>query len=511
MGAARHWAAKLDMYRKVPTDLLEGSRRGSIISWMAILVMTVLFFKETSDFLTSKIRKDLHLDAKKQEFPDRIRVLFNITMMDLKCDYVEMDVVSVLGNNQNVTKLINKYPVDAKGVLQRYAARNVHQHDIEKLELHDPKVSKSIEELHESGEDAVSLDAATLQYALDSHDLVFVDFYASWCSHCRALAPTWEMLAKIMRDAAEESIEMDEHDEQAYEEAVKLNVPVFISKIDCVVHHALCVEQAINAYPTLRIFVNKELIADYRGGRTLMELVQYLKFAEQELDRQGRLNLDQVSQSMRKHLNFSAEEQHWIEAMNRTRRHHSRIGWNPNDHPGCQVAGTILINRVPGNFFIQAFSPTHDLAPHMTNVSHEIHSLYFQPEEYNTKVHLENMPANFLDTTRPMNGNVYVTENLHEAYHHYLKLIATNGFAYQVLQSSQLALYRNDMVPEAKFIIDLSPIAVRYRRESRHWYDYVTSLMAIIGGTFTVVGLLEASIRQATRVAELTKQHRRSY
>ena len=66
--------------------------------------------------------------------------------------------------------------------------------------------------------------------------------------------------------------------------------------------------------------------------------------------------------------------------------------------------------------------------------------------------------------------------------------------AYQILHNSQLSFYRNDIVPEAKFSYDLSPISVTYRSKSRHWYDYLTSVMAIIGGTFTIVGMLESSV-----------------
>lgn len=47
---------------------------------------------------------------------------------------------------------------------------------------------------------------------------------------------------------------------------------------------------------------------------------------------------------------------------------------------------------------------------------------------------------------------------------------------------------------KAKFAYDLSPIAVSYRKSSRKWYDYATSLFAIIGGVFTVVGLIESSL-----------------
>jgi hypothetical protein len=53
------------------------------------------------------------------------------------------------------------------------------------------------------------------------------------------------------------------------------------------------------------------------------------------------------------------------------------------------------------------------------------------------------------------------------------------------------------LTTEAKFIFDLSPIKVTYGKTSRHWYDYLTSVFAIVGGTFSVVGMLEGSIHAA--------------
>ena len=106
------------MYRKVPVDLVEGSKQGSIISWLAIFVMTYLFYKETINFLTTKLSSELTLDQRQNPFEnDFIKATFNITMMDLKCDYIQVDVVSVLGNNQNVTKFVKKIPLDGNGVL----------------------------------------------------------------------------------------------------------------------------------------------------------------------------------------------------------------------------------------------------------------------------------------------------------------------------------------------------------------------------------------------------------
>jgi thiol-disulfide isomerase/thioredoxin len=493
----------LDMYRKVPGDLVEGSRQGSIISWIALFTMAYLFYHETADYLTTRLTSELSLDRrrggkKSNDDDDMIKVTFNITMMDLSCPYIEVDVVSVLGNNQNVTKAIQKYPLDASGVTSLLATRNMRQHDVaDTIALHDAAVTKSIEDLHESGETAIHLDEHTLQYAIRENDLVFVDFFASWCSHCQVLAPTWEVLAKVMNDASDESVEDGEekYGEQEFKSAEALDVPVIIAKVDCVNHKTLCQQQDIRAYPTLRLFVKGQPYegGDYHGHRTVIDLVQFLKLSEEQLGREGNLSHESLSSALEKHLDMSVEERHWAEAFERTRKRHHQFAWNPDDHPGCQLSGSILLHRVPGNFYIQAFSPTHDLVPHMTNVSHEIHSLTFTPTQKSSS--RSPVPHNFIESMTPMNGNVYVTHNLHEAYHHYIKLISTNGDSFQVLQSSQLASYQQDVTPEAKFIIDLSPIAVRYERSSRHWYDYVTSLMAIIGGTFTVVGMFESGAR----------------
>ena len=180
--------------------------------------------------------------------------------------------------------------------------------------------------------------------------------------------------------------------------------------------------------------------------------------------------------------------------------------WRDDEHPGCQLSGHLLLDRAPGNFHILARSSQHDLAPHMTNVSHMVHSLTIGDPMANHKIQKgeANVPAEVAAKMNPMDGNVYTTMNLHESYHHYLKIISTaaDGLkvgkrhlrTYQILPNSQLAYYRTDMVPEAKFVYDLSPIAVTYRAESRHWYDYMTSIMAIVGGVFTVVGMIESSI-----------------
>lgn len=200
---------------------------------------------------------------------------------------------------------------------------------------------------------------------------------------------------------------------------------------------------------------------------------------------------------------------------NKRKLYHS---WTDEVHPGCQLQGHLLLDRTPGNFHILARSNQHDLAPHMTNVSHMIHSLSIGDPM--AKIRIDDGQARVPNEVRskiaPLDGNIYVTENLHESYHHYLKIVSTrvDGLqigqrdlrVYQILPNSQLAFYREDMIPEAKFAYDLSPIAVSYRKSKVHWYDYCTSMMAIVGGVFTVVGMIESSIH-STMLAARSRRH----
>jgi hypothetical protein len=285
--------------------------------------------------------------------------------------------------------------------------------------------------------------------------------------------------------------------------AETLDLPVVIAKVDCVEESDLCREYDVRAYPTLRLFANGEPFngGEYQGHRTVLDMVQYLKIAEESLGKEKKLSSERVGKALEKHLDLLGplEERHWAEAFRRMQKNYHDISWISDEHPGCQISGSLLLDRVPGNFYIQAYSPAHDLAPHMTNCSHEIHFLSFVPTNVDRNKKLAPIPHNFYQSTTPMNGNIYMTHNLHEAYHHYIKLISTNENSFQVLQSTQLTSYQRDSVPEAKFIIDLSPIAVFYERKSMKWYDYITSLMAIIGGTFTVVGFLESGFGRLSK------------
>ena len=171
--------ASLDMYRKVPADLLEGTKRGSLISIASLLTMITLIFLETKSYFETKLVTELKLDSSNKE--RETRVAFNITMMDLKCDFISIDQVSVFGTEQNIRNNIVKRSIDGQGT-RKYYQSNQNQHrkqrDLDTIELYDQSVTETLEELHQNGIDAVDLTPDAFQSALREHQFVFMDFYA---------------------------------------------------------------------------------------------------------------------------------------------------------------------------------------------------------------------------------------------------------------------------------------------------------------------------------------------
>jgi Endoplasmic reticulum vesicle transporter len=264
------------------------------------------------------------------------------------------------------------------------------------------------------------------------------------------------------------------------------------------------------------LYVNGERYkgGEYQGQRTVVDLIQFLESAEaiSELQESDKIK-NHTEMALAKHLNMTKAHADWLDAMNRVRHHVDRM-WDVQEHPGCHLVGRLEMNRAPGHFFIQAKSESHSIDPRNANLSHAIHHLAFQPildwRQYAKNPDMNVVFPDHFDqskATSPLDGLVFALEQQHTSWHHYLKLISTNTHHFQVLKSSQLSLYREDHVPEAKFVMDVSPIAISYSKRKRRWYDYITSIMAILGGTFTVVGLIESMVE--TTAKKITQQRGR--
>jgi len=474
-GRGRNAMSSVDFYRRVPKDLTEATSLGAAMSLIALGIMGVLFFSETAAFARSKIVTSITLDENTQP---QLRLNFNITMLDVHCDYVTVDVWDALGTNrQNVTKNVEKWQISDDGSTRLFSGRNREQRTV-KHEEHD----RTLEEMHEEdGVHAADLDKNGFKAWTTENENAFVDYYAPWCVWCQRLSPTWEKLAVEVKN---------------------LNMPVGIGKVDCMAQVDLCRTEKVMAFPTLRWYESGlPITPDYKMDRTVAAMIA---FAKRKLEMNTKFKDWEKS---------AIERGEGDEAIEKKRKLFSQ---NRPDHPSCQVSGHLMVNRVPGNFHIEAKSKNHNLNSAMTNLTHIVNHLSFgdpldQTSRKNKRI-LKQVPDEH-QQFNPMDDSMFSTKDFHQAYHHYIKVVSTHlnvgstmanqMLTYQFLEQSQIVFYDKENVPEARFSYDLSPMSVVVEKEGRKWYDYLTSLCAIIGGTFTTLGLIDAVLYKAFKPKKL--------
>ena len=150
---------------------LQATTLGAFMSLCAIGVMGILFLSETLAFARTIMGTSIALDENDQP---QIRLNFNITLMDLHCDFVSVDVWDTLGTNrQNVTKNLEKWQLDESGQRRIFSGRNREQREVQHEEHEE-----TLEELHEDGEQAIELTPETFAGFLEQHEMAFIDMYA---------------------------------------------------------------------------------------------------------------------------------------------------------------------------------------------------------------------------------------------------------------------------------------------------------------------------------------------
>lgn len=410
----------------------------------AVITCSVLFICELSAFLGAKPRTDVRLDSNQDS---ALRIGFDVTMLDMACDHVTVGVWDAFGTERmNITRDIQKQRIDHKGVKGRPYS------DDELVELEYSGKSFTDEELKEldadwsSSSDQFKHD--DFQSVVEAHDFTFVNFYADWCPHCRNFAPVWATFEDSVNNGQESLKDAD---------GVKANIRVL--KINCVDFEEECQKQKVQAFPQVRLYrraAAKDQFAAYNGKREIEGLLEFAK---------GEIGKRHMHTGARFHEIFAE---------------------------GCRIKGSVEVARVPGTVHFQA-AHTSDKTLNLafTNVSHIVHSFTFGE---NAERAGELLPREYRDHANPIAGRSFIVEKFHQAPQHYIKVVhtrfETSGFrSYQQTHQWSTRTIQRKTIPQAKFSYDLSPVEVIVRKGDRRWYDFITSILAIIGGAFTVMSM----------------------
>jgi len=434
---------KFDLFKRIDDGyLVSATTRGASCSVVAYILMVALAIFEFSEYLSSETTATVVMDGNQDK---TLLIRFNITMLDLPCKFASVDVYDVFGvSKQNVTSHIKKTRIH---VVHGRLEEELHVEKVKVVDTADtPKEDPPEIEVDEDGHHALDLHGEEgFSEELRLHDYTLMNFYAPWCKFCKVLAPIFEKAA-------------DDFDKIKFTHKIRSK----FASINCEKYATVCEKFKIKAYPTLLIFnKDKPIYPVFSGDRTAKGLVQYLKKAVYEKET---------------HMPNTFHDQ------------------------ACRIAGYLNVSRVPGNFHVEARSSEHDLSPTMANLSHVVHHLQFG--ETLDSALLSKLPTKHQFLMRPLKGRKFIAEKLHSAPQHYIKVVTTlyefpresDIKAYQLATQNRNADYPEDEIPEAKFSYDLSPISVIVSQRGKPFYSFLTSLFAIIGGTFTVISLLDGVV-----------------
>lgn len=462
-GRCRSWIADLDAFRSVPTDLAEATTGGAVMSLVAAATCLVLFICEAGAFFGAKPTTRIVVDSNTDP---TLRINFDVHMLDMMCDHVTVGVWDAFGTDRmNITRGVMKQRIDHKG--QR-KGRPYTEDEITELEFSEKSFTQ--EELAELDSDwsssSDSFKHDDFQSVVDAHDFTMVNFYAGWCVHCQQFAPTWRTF--------ENSINSGNH---SLKDADGVRANVRVLKINCVDFEDTCRSQKVHAFPTIRL---------YRRGAKAKEWAEY----------GGPRRMEALTA-------FADEE---------VRKRHLHMGATYHDMftEGCRLSGYLEVARVPGTVHFQAVHPRDkDLNLAFTNVSHLVHHFSFGEAPRRS---ISALPAEYKRHVNPLDGRSFVASKFHHAPQHYIKVVHTRfeqtGLrSYQQTHQWSVQTLQRKLAPQAKFSYDLAPVEVVVSRGTRRWYDFVTSIFAIIGGAYSSMAILHGLLRLgAKHLAGLAKR-----
>lgn len=107
--------------------------------------------------------------------------------------------------------------------------------------------------------EAIQLNGGNFNNVVGQSELVFINFYASWCRFSNMLDPIWNEFAKKAQSMYNPN-------------------QVLIAKVDADMEKIIAANNGINKYPTLKMYRYGVLVKkEYRGARNVPAFLEYLK------------------------------------------------------------------------------------------------------------------------------------------------------------------------------------------------------------------------------------------
>uniref|UniRef100_A0A8C6NVS3 Endoplasmic reticulum-Golgi intermediate compartment protein n=1 Tax=Nothobranchius furzeri TaxID=105023 RepID=A0A8C6NVS3_NOTFU len=175
---------------------------------------------------------------------------------------------------------------------------------------------------------------------------------------------------------------------------------------------------------------------------------------------------------------------------------------------GCQVYGFLEVNKVAGNFHFapgKSFQQSHVHGKSSCflvsiNMTHLIKHLSFGKD--------------YPGIVNPLDGTNVMAPQASMMYQYFVKIVPTiyvktDG---EVVKTNQFSVTRHEKVangligdqglPGMFVLYELSPMMVKFTEKQRSFTHFLTGVCAIIGGIFTVGGLIDSLIYHSARAIQ---------
>mmetsp|Transcript_75994 Transcript_75994/g.220722 ORF Transcript_75994/g.220722 Transcript_75994/m.220722 type:complete len:486 (+) Transcript_75994:99-1556(+) len=445
--------------RVLPSDFVVATQAGGVFTLLAYTAMFVVFVCEVMSFLTSSHSTVMMLDHHSSEY---LQLNFDVDLYDIECRNLKVVVYAQSSKERTSTWAQDFWlrSIDAKGRAFGMAIKpdDHTEEEIRGETAHQALVQKLVQEEGQAELDADWSNShdgfrhSSFEHIVQAHDFTFINFFAGWCGHCQQFAPLWAAIAQKV-NGDENTPSMKFKDRDAEERSVRM------IKMNCVDFAEVCHQQGIDAYPTLRMYKADGTFSVYEGKRDEAEIIR------------------------------------WIERLLKMKSY----GWS-KDHEtfekGCNAKGRLVVPRVPGHLELMMGGGDQNLNTRMTNVSHFVRHLSFS-DPNDGKFHRKTwagMPRDVVRHTAPIDGTAFITGGAHQTWIHDMKVVSTvssSGLvAYQFHHTRRLSSVAEDVVPQVQFFFDMEPFSIHIRNDDKRWYEFATSLMAIMGGCFVVMRLM---------------------
>eukprot|EP00811_Abedinium_folium_P030530 NODE_4896_length_1833_cov_7.763189.p1 GENE.NODE_4896_length_1833_cov_7.763189~~NODE_4896_length_1833_cov_7.763189.p1 ORF type:complete len:481 (+),score=83.39 NODE_4896_length_1833_cov_7.763189:113-1555(+) len=440
--------------RLLPADFVLATATGGVFTVVTYVMMFAVFVLELRSFLMGSYSTYVSLD---KYDTGNLQINFDIDLHDIECKNLHVVVFSHDGEEplNMVAKDFWLRAIDQAGRPHGAAKRQTD-------DFGDGKSRATI--LKEEGQQEVDSDwmsshdgftHQSFEHVIKAHDFTLVNFFASWCGHCQQFSPTWMAIARKFTG-------VDENGPKLLSDKSGQKLAVQPIKMNCVDFRHVCHSLNIDAFPTIRL---------YKGDGT------YILFEGKRAEK---------------------DVMAWVEQMVKK----SSQGWSSSNDAferGCNARGRLQVARVPGHLGFMSGGGDQDLDPSLTNVSHLLRHLSFS-DPGNGAHHRKSwtrLPREISANLNPIDSKNYVTKNYHEAWMHDMKVVSTVGTGgrifYQFSHHHRLASVEPDALPQVRFHYDIEPFSIILKNDAKRWYSFLTSLLAITGGTFVLMRLLSMS------------------